>query len=97
MATKRDVADAFDAPPRQRTTVPEKQAKAFVEAGTPAKRTKGTKLKRWGLEGDRITVYVPIPLGQRLREEAVRDRRSISDAMTEALEQWLERRAKGRE
>jgi hypothetical protein len=38
--------------------------------------------------GERITVYVPAELAEVLRVACARERRSLSDAVTEALGMW---------
>lgn len=39
--------------------------------------------------GERISVYVPPELAEALRVRCARERRSVSDAVTEALATWL--------
>lgn len=99
MPRKPDLSDAFDLPPpKPRTPVPEEKAAGFVTP-TPAdarpaarkpKRGSG-KLRRETFDGERINAYFPRDLVERLRERAFRERRSVSDALTEALSQWLAR------
>jgi len=38
--------------------------------------------------GERLTVYVPPELAEALRVRCAKERRSLSDAATEALRQW---------
>jgi hypothetical protein len=46
--------------------------------------------------GERLGIYLPTALAQELRHAAVEDRRSVSDAITAAVEAWLEARRAGR-
>lgn len=74
----------------QRTAVSETAAQAFEAAGQrePTK-PKASSLRR-GVGGARVAVYLPAELEQGLRVRCATDRRSISDAVTEAVAKWLE-------
>jgi hypothetical protein len=49
---------------------------------------RGSRLKRDSL-GERVTVYLPPKLAEAVRRRCVRERRSVSDALTEATEMWM--------
>jgi hypothetical protein len=96
VAAKRDLADAFDLPPpKARTPIPDESAERFVEpAATPQpqpKKVKKSKLRREG-PGERVNAYLPPELAEGLREIAFRERRSVSDALSEAVRQWIGRK-----
>lgn len=61
-----------------RTAVPERSASAFVQAEARGRRARG----------ERLVVYVPEELATRLRVRCAEERRSLSEAVTEALEAW---------
>lgn len=81
--TKKELARglAVVPPPPERTEVPEASARAFAGAGTA---------RRHEERGERLGVYVPPELAEGLRIECARRRRSLSDAVAEALAMWLE-------
>jgi hypothetical protein len=94
---KKDLSAGFDLPElpaeKQRTTVSEKQVHNFV-AATPKRSkpaTSASRLRREDIESERLNVHVPTAVAKRVREAAFRERRSVSDAVTEALEHWLKR------
>lgn len=68
-----------------------------AEVGLRKRPAKASKLRRDDIDGARVNVYVPKDIEERLRERAFRERRSISDAVTEALEQWLGKSTKVQE
>lgn len=81
---------ALPSPPR-RSDVREEIAQRFervelVERSTPPRPP--SRLRRETL-GERLAIYVPPELAETLRVRCARERRSISDAMTEALELWM--------
>lgn len=72
-------------------TVPEGEARRFEREEMPSQRapkSSGSRLKRASL-GERVTVYLPPKLAEKIRQRCVRERRSLSDAMTEAAEAWI--------
>ncbi len=67
-----------------RKDVPEREAKKFEEGS-------GARLRRLE-KGERVTLYLPPELAKRVRLLCVEERRSMSDATTEALTEWTGRR-----
>lgn len=55
-------------------------------APTAAKPSRLRRLER----GERVSVYIPPEMAEALRVRCARERRSVSDAVTEALTAWLE-------
>jgi hypothetical protein len=49
----------------------------------------GSRLRREAT-GDRVAVYLPPDMAMELRVRCVRERRSVSDAVTEAVGSWLQ-------
>ena len=80
--SKSAVAAGFTLPKApQRTPVAAKAADRFV----------GDKLQTRGKRkeaGERLTVYVPPELAEALRVTCAQERRSLSEAVTEALRLW---------
>lgn len=71
--------------------VSEEQARRFErsDTGNGSSVTKGgSRLKRETL-GDRVTVYLPPKLVAAIRRRCLSERRSLSDGLTEAAEQWM--------
>lgn len=91
MATKRkELGDAFALPPpRPRTPVAEDRAATFAESEKAPNAKQASRRRRDGIDGARVNVYVPRDVEEKLRERAFRERRSVSDAVTEAIELWL--------
>lgn len=92
MATRKaDLEDAFALPAaKPRTPVEEGKAAGFV---VPKPKGKGaSKLRREG-PGTRVNAYIPTELEAGLRRVAFEERRSLSDALTEAIAQWLKRKS----
>ena len=86
MVSKSNLAKGFDLPmPAKRTAVPEAAARKFEK---PPKNTADSKLRR-AETGIRIAVYVPPDVEQALRLKCFQDRRSVSNAATEAFRVWL--------
>ena len=84
-----------DPPPH--TPVPEDHVQRFeqrepvVPRATPA----ASRLRRNKL-GERVAVYMPPELVAQLRHRSVAERRSVSDAVTEAVSEWMkDHRPKG--
>jgi hypothetical protein len=46
--------------------------------------------RRRAVRGERIAVYLPPALVEELRVRCVRQRRSVSDAVTEAVSSWIQ-------
>lgn len=87
MVKKANLAKGFTLPtPAPRTPVPEAAARKFEKAAptTPA----DSKL-RAPETGVRLVFYLPPDVAQALRDKCHEDRRSKSNAATEALRAWL--------
>ena len=69
--------------PKPRTPV----AAAVVEQFTG--EAKATGQKRRKTPGERVHVILPEDIAMKLRLAAVRQRRSVSEGATEAIESWL--------
>lgn len=83
---KEALAKGFSLPkPPTRTEVGEATAKHF-EGTRP--EVKASKLRR-AARGERISAYLPLEVAEALRVRCARERRSISDAVTDAVSQWL--------
>ncbi len=79
---------ALPSPPK-RTTVAEPKAERFTRAEErPARPAASSRLRRSEL-GERVAVYLPPELAAELRVRCARERRSLSDAVTAAVEAWL--------
>lgn len=72
-----------------RTSVTEKAVAAFVDREDI--EAKGSKKRRAEL-GARLNIILPSTTARRLRQAAVLEERSISDAVSEAVEMWLKSR-----
>jgi hypothetical protein len=84
MTAKRgDVAAGFKLPHVERTPVATEAADRFV-GETP----RGSRRKR-AERGERLTVYIPPEVAEALRVRCARERRSLSEAATEALSKWI--------
>jgi hypothetical protein len=70
--------------------VREDDARRFERQRAPRStaRKGGSRLKRESL-GERLTVYLPPKLVAAIRKRCVTERRSLSDALTEAAEAWM--------
>lgn len=85
---KKSLVGALTAPKSPRPAVPERAARAFEEGGTaPAP----SRLRRERAAGERLTFHVPEELARELRVTCAAARRSLSDAATEALAEWVKR------
>ncbi len=76
--------------------VGENEARRFERSETPRSSEVakgGSRLKRETL-GERVTVYLPPKLVAAIRRRCLSERRSLSDALTEAAEQWMEAKSK---
>jgi len=79
----------------KRTPVDEKAERRFVEtkakpAAVPATATSSTSRLRRDERGERLSVYLPPELAEALRVHCARSRRSVSDAVTEAVRGLLQ-------
>lgn len=83
---KKSLAGALTAP-RTRKPIAEKAARSFEEGGNG----EPSRLRREKAAGERLTVHVPSDLARELRVMCAGERRSISDATTEALRDWMNR------
>jgi hypothetical protein len=72
------------APPR--TSVKDQAAAKFVKA--ERKPSRASRLRR-DIGGERLAIYLPPDVAEELRVRCARERRSISDAVTDAVTQWL--------
>lgn len=81
------LAQGFSLPkPPARTAVKEQAAARFVKA--EKKPARASKLRREE-GGERVAIYLPPDVAEELRVRCARERRSISDAVTEAVTGWL--------
>lgn len=73
---------SFVLPPkvRDRTLASVEAAESFVRAGTPLRRR---------APGRRLSLHVEYDVARRLLVRCAEEDRSISDAVTEAVEAWL--------
>ncbi len=93
------LAGGFALPkPPKRTPVPEPEAERFVEAMELAetqsvrrRSPKESKLRR-ASRGERVAVYLPPEIVEQLRIRCVQERRSVSDAVSDAVTAWLKPR-----
>ncbi|MBA2683893.1 MAG: hypothetical protein H0U66_05330 [Gemmatimonadaceae bacterium] len=96
---KKNLGAGFAMPAENaRTPVSEEGAKSFISKSghapaLPGARQRSSRLRRAQAEDtERLNVHVPIGTANRVRERAVKERRSLSDAVTEALDSWLKSR-----
>lgn len=81
---------ALPSPPKRTHVAPEKVA-TFTEAEEPSRVrpvARSSRLRRSEL-GERMVIYLPPELATELRVRCARERRSLSDATTAAVEAWL--------
>ena len=88
-----DVADSFvsksKSPPAAKSPKkPRKATSSAKKTQTLSEPGSNSRLRR-AESGERIAVYLPPALAEKLRVRCATDRRSLSDALTEALTQWL--------
>ncbi len=96
MAEKgKTLARGFKLPkaPPAREPVREEDARRF-EASTGPSRGARSSPRRRAEGGERLTAYVPPELKVEVEVRCVKERRSVSDAVTEALEAWMKSGAK---
>ncbi len=86
-----DLASGFSLPAiPKRTPVPIETATQFTEAEEPSRvRLQRSKFRRDEV-GERLVAYVPPELATELRVRCARERRSISDAVTAAVQLWAQ-------
>ena len=81
------LASGFALPkPPARTSVKDQAAAKFVRA--ERKPSRASRLRR-EVAGERLAIYLPPDVAEELRVRCARERRSISDAVTEAVSAWL--------
>lgn len=88
---RKPVASGFALPsPPKRTPIAEPTAQRFTLAEERPAKASATpsKLRRAEL-GERVAVYLPPELAAELRVRCARERRSLSDAVTAAVEAWV--------
>lgn len=85
---KKSLTGALTAPKTLRKPVLEETARSFEEGGTVGEPS---RLRREKAAGERLTVHVPADLARDLRVACAAQRRSMSDATTEAVRDWLKR------
>lgn len=86
---KRDLSAGFALPtPPKRTPVAEVTAARFTVAEEPKASPASTSRLRRAELGERMVVYLPPELATELRVRCARERRSLSDAVTAAVEAW---------
>lgn len=69
-----------------RTPVKDQEVARFVKA--ERKPSRASRLRR-DVGGERLAIYLPPDVSEELRVRCARERRSISDAVTEAVRLWL--------
>lgn len=85
---KSSLASGFALPSApKRTTVAETKAARFTTAEEAKAPASSSRLRRAEL-GERVVVYLPPELATELRVRCARERRSLSDAVTAAVEAW---------
>jgi hypothetical protein len=93
MARKKgeELAKGFALPKApKRSEVPEADARKFeATKPKPAAATLGASKLRRPERGERVSIYVPPELAEALRVRCAKERRSVSDAVTEAVTVWL--------
>jgi hypothetical protein len=92
---KAKLASGFVLPtPPARQPVPDDAAARFVGGPANDDREQGrgetTSRLRRAQGGERLAIYLPPELARELRVRCAVDRRSASDAVTEALRTWLQ-------
>ncbi|MCC7542614.1 MAG: ribbon-helix-helix protein, CopG family [Deltaproteobacteria bacterium] len=90
MARARKPAAAdFAVPSSSRKAVPEDAARKFERRRARGSAKVEQPSLRRETSGERLSVYLPPELAQELRLKCVKQRRSVSDAVTEAVRQWV--------
>ena len=84
------LANGFSLPVApKRTAVPEDATLRFVRNGEPLQTSVHTSRLRREVSGERVAVYLPPEAALALRVRCAQARRSVSDAVTEAVAEWL--------
>lgn len=88
MADKgKKLAEGFTLPKAPaRTPVKDQAVRKFVKA--ERKPSRASQLRR-DIGGERLAIYLPHDIAEELRVRCARERRSISNAVTEAVAGWL--------
>ena len=82
------LAPGFELPkPPERTAVKDELATKFVRAERTGAPNESRLRRESG--GERLAVYLPPDVAEELRVRCARERRSFSDAVTEAVTKWL--------
>ncbi len=89
---KKSLASAFTTSRSVRAPISEDAARSFESAGTVAE---SSRLRRQQPAGERLTFYIPSDLATQLRIACASERRSMSDAATDALREWVQRHVSG--
>lgn len=88
--TKENVAAGFSLPTTvKRTTVDAEAADRFV-CDQPKPKSKRSQKQK----AERLTIYLPPKLAERVRVRCAKDRKSLSDAGVEAFSSWVEHNQK---
>lgn len=89
------LAKGFKLPkaPPAREPVREEDARRFESSTGPSRAARSSPRRR-AEGGDRLTAYVPPELKVALEVRCAKERRSVSDAVTEALEAWMKSESK---
>jgi hypothetical protein len=77
----------------QRAPVREEDARRFESSTGPTRGARSSPRRR-AESGERLTAYVPPELKIALEVRCAQERRSVSDAVTEALDAWMKAGAK---
>lgn len=98
--SKKDIAAGFNLPaPKPAAPIDEVEAERFEQAKSPIfeapklpepKPVKPHSRLRSDKRGERLCCYLPPKLHERLRVKCARERRSLSDAVTDAVTLWLQ-------
>jgi hypothetical protein len=83
---KKDLSDGFKLPSKKAAPAP--MMERFIEAGE-SKPNKGVTSKRNATAGARCVVYLKPKVLKALRHKCFDDERSVSDAVNELVEKWL--------
>lgn len=89
------LAKGFKLPkaPPPREPLKEEDARRFESSTGPSRGARSSPRRR-AEGGERLTAYVPLDLKIALDVRCAQERRSVSDAVTEALEAWMKAVAK---
>jgi hypothetical protein len=80
-------------PPPPREPVREEDARRFESSTGPSRGARSSPRRR-AESGERLTAYLPPDLKIALEVRCAQERRSVSDAVTEALDAWMKAGAK---